>query len=238
MGCQVSKQIFLDPKTATDLALRTGFSEEQLQGLYQRFLALGAESQGLYDDRQPYLASTDLLNLPQLDGNLLARRIILSMYKERLPENFYDLDVQVDESTKSSLPFDQIQIPFESFAKAFARYRKPHHRPEHNNEFNSVEGKLKFIFGMFDVNEDRTVSAEEVSEVLVDLNPELSMEQARKFTAIFKDDWGGGWSEQDDDLVQGVCRRPRPGQGAPGHVVQILSLTHSLTVQTLSLIHI
>ena len=57
-----------------------------------------------------------------------------------------------------------------------------------------MEGKLKFIFGMFDMNQDRTVSAGEISQVLRALNPDLGFADAKMFTMeIFKDAWG------DDD---------------------------------------
>lgn len=208
----------IDLKNAGDYAGRTGFSVPQIQSLYQRFLVLGAETKGLESNQNPFLTSEDLMKLPQLSENPLAERIILSMYKERLPEDYYDLSKEVDEGIKTSVPLDQIQIPFESFVKAFARYvclvyiymkpehggrrlvniwppslfryRKPHDDPRQNNEFNSAEGKLKFIFGMFDMNEDRTVCAEEVAEVLKTLNPDLESEDAKKFTSdILRDAW-------------------------------------------------
>ena len=120
MGCRESKQT-LNGKIAYDLAEETGFTIPQLQRLYDRFLSLGAETKGLSEDQKPHLASADLLKLSQLAENPLAERIILSMYKERLPDDYYNLDVEVDEGILARLPFDQIQIPFDSFAKAFAR---------------------------------------------------------------------------------------------------------------------
>lgn len=153
-NCNVTDYV-KDPVLMKRLTSETGFTERQIQRLKARFNDLGGKKTG-------YLTSEDLLKISVFCRNPIAPQIIFAIYKERFDPSAIKVDLP---------QFEYIRIPFESFVKAFARFRPLDRDPESENKFNTYEGKCLFLFRILDINEDKVVRISEITDLLKSLAP-------------------------------------------------------------------
>ena len=144
-----------NPMLLKHLQDETGFTERQIQRLKARFDDLGGRVKG-------HLAPQDLLKIPIFRVNPIAPQIIIAIYKEELDPAATHVDIP---------DFFELRIRFDSFVKAFARFRPMEcdHRSE--SKLNSYEGKCLFLFRILDINEDKILRFSEISDLLKSLTP-------------------------------------------------------------------
>lgn len=130
------------------LMFDTGFTENQLLGLKIRFDHLDQGNKG-------YLSAGDdlIAAIPDLAANPLGKRIVANMYKEG--------------GGKTANPDDvDVRITFESFARSFAHLRPLKDAGGSDSTYSSVESVMKFLFDMFDVNDDGEITIHEIMSML------------------------------------------------------------------------
>ena len=117
----------------------TGFSEKQIKRLYIRFLHLDSRGEGV-------LSREDFGRIPELAINPLSERII---------DSFYFNCNENDE---------QDGCNFREFMKTLAHFRKFSRRGI--NPLNTQEQKLKFIFSIYDIDNDGKITKVDLLKIL------------------------------------------------------------------------
>ena len=184
MGCRQAK-LLKDDSLLASLSAETGFSENQIQRFYGRFCRLDVGDKG-------YLTANDLMDLPELSVNPLGERIVYSMSKERLPDDFLGSDDLLHEArsrTQGQPSLDSVRISFSSFVRCFARFQpvvshkdlEEGKRKKGVSEYATAESKLRFVFRMFDLNEDDYITLSEVVAMLKTLSPNVDDEELIRF---------------------------------------------------------
>ncbi len=170
MGTGRSHQL-TDEEQVNLLCKETGFSETQIQRFYDRFVTLDKGRKG-------YLAAIDLLRLPELGVNPLGERIVMAMYKEEQAPEVRDEQGRMQSARRVNL--EDVRIPFRSFVRCFARFR--HLNSAGDNPYSTVEGKLRFLWRMFDIMDDGRISIAEIFALLKVLSPKVSDEDLVRFS--------------------------------------------------------
>ncbi|RNA13593.1 calcineurin B homologous 1 [Brachionus plicatilis] len=93
-------------------------------------------------DKAGYLTRNDLLRIPELHVNPLCDRII---------------EVLIDDHGKDG------KLNFRQFAQVFSTFRR---EKNENNNLNSKENKLKFLFGIYDRDKDNKINKSELLGIL------------------------------------------------------------------------
>lgn len=164
MGCGPTK-----PKLSSDhlhmiqdIANDTGFTPKVVQHLYLQFENLDKSKNG-------FLAADDLLDIPALAVNPLFESLIVALHREATTEN--DIENQIG----SCLPIDfhSAQISFPSFVKALARFGPLQSQSGLNPKYCSIEGKLQFLFRMFDLSGTGRVDMKDIINLLRMLVPNV-----------------------------------------------------------------
>ncbi|KAF7256482.1 hypothetical protein EG68_06720 [Paragonimus skrjabini miyazakii] len=162
----------LDQSEVDEIAQETGFSSKQIYRLYNRFAALDKTNVG-------YLRRHDFLLIPELAINPLGDRIVNEFFKDR----------QVQE-----------ELNFRQFMRKLARFRKV--RPSQSTEFNSRDAKLRFLFGMYDLDMDNKISRNELLGMLqMMVGANITVEQINNIgdrTLAEADLDGDGYISYDD----------------------------------------
>ncbi len=180
MGASRSHEL-KDKEQVKELCDETGFSEKQIQRFFDRFVMLDKGKKG-------YLSSYDLLRLPELGVNPLGERIVMAMYKEETAPMVRDRQTgHLSPSRRINL--EDVKIPFRSFVRCFARFRHmsssggdSSHPSAPSPAYNTVEGKLRFLFRMFDIMDDGHISIAEIFALLKVLSPKVNDEDLIRFS--------------------------------------------------------
>ncbi|CAH8599204.1 unnamed protein product [Schistosoma turkestanicum] len=88
-----------------------------------------------------YLRRHDFLLIPELAINPLGDRIVNEFFKD-----------------------SQEELNFRQFVRKLARFRKV--RPQQSTQFNNRDAKLRFLFGMYDLDMDGKISSNELLGML------------------------------------------------------------------------
>lgn len=122
------------------ISSETGFTQNQIKRLYSRFTSMDKDTKG-------YLTRQDFLLIPELHVNPLRDRII---------------DVLIDDYGSAD------KINFRQFARVFSTFRRSHGKSnaENSEETNSKEKKLKFLFKMYDRDNDLRINKAELLAIL------------------------------------------------------------------------
>jgi len=148
-----AKSHTLDASLLEGIKQQTDFQEAQIQKLYLRFQALDRHKNGR-------LSREDFLHIPELAINPLADRI---------------LDMFIMEYKKSNqskgIPTENIkdEVDFTAFCKTLNNFNSNSATSKTDIEDSSEtskEQKLKFLFQMYDKNDDGSVTKEELLELL------------------------------------------------------------------------
>lgn len=126
----------LEDDELASLREETKLSQRQIGDLYERFNELSGGSETL--------KRSNLIRLPDLKSNPLGSRIVEAFFKDSCS--------------------DDEEMDFTQFVKASAVF-KPH-RKHMNDSLNSKDSKLRFIFNIYDLDGDETISKEEMFSLL------------------------------------------------------------------------
>lgn len=119
------------------ISIETGFTSGQIKRLYGRFTSLDKNNAG-------YLRREDFTRIPELHINPLRDRIVDVLL------NDYGNDEKMN---------------FVQFARLFSTFRRPTGKQD-ENDTNSKENKLKFLFDVYDRDKDNKISKAELLAIL------------------------------------------------------------------------
>lgn len=108
----------------------------QIERLYSRFTSLDKNDSGT-------LSRDDFLRIPELAINPLCDRIVHAFFADSTDD----------------------RVNFRQFTKVLALFR-PIHNAKTNNALNSREEKLRFAFKMYDLDDDESISKDELLNIL------------------------------------------------------------------------
>jgi len=114
----------------------TGFSKNQIIRLFTRFTSLDREENGC-------LTREDFLRIPELAINPLADRIVDAFFTDKKGD----------------------YVNFRQFMATLAIFR-PMSRKTQETDVNSRDKKLRFVFGLYDIDNDGKISKTELQTVL------------------------------------------------------------------------
>ncbi|XP_046849226.1 calcineurin B homologous protein 1-like isoform X1 [Xenia sp. Carnegie-2017] len=137
MGLNTSSM--LQDEDIEQIKKETGFSEKQIKRLYVRFSHLDSRGCGL-------LSREDFGRIPELAINPLNERII---------DSFYFNSDENDE---------QEGCNFREFMKTLAHFRRSSKKG--HNPLNTAEEKLKFIFRIYDLDNDGNITKVDLLKIL------------------------------------------------------------------------
>lgn len=138
MGAKASTN--LRQEDIDELHKDTGFASQQIIRLYNRFESLDKDSDGI-------LSAEDFLKLPELAVNPLCHRIIHQFCSE-----------------EGGGVGGTDGVNFRQFIRTLARFRPVKSKEE--DALNSRQEKLKFVFKMYDVDDDGVITKEELLAIL------------------------------------------------------------------------
>ncbi|CAO1420290.1 unnamed protein product [Diamesa serratosioi] len=151
----------------------TGFSPNQIERLYSRFTSLDRSDCGT-------LSREDFLRIPELAINPLCDRIVHSFFAES--------------------PSSDDRVNFRQFMQVLATFRTI--KKGKDNKYNSREEKLRFAFKMYDLDDDDTISRDELLNILhMMVGANISQEQLNSIaerTIVEADQSGEGKISFDD----------------------------------------
>lgn len=126
------------PYTYTDsnLCLSSPVTPNQIERLYSRFTSLDRSDCGT-------LCREDFLRIPELAINPLCDRIVHAFFAESN---------------------DDSRVNFRQFMKVLAHFRQP--KKNRPNKLNSRTDKLRFAFKMYDLDDDDSISRDELLSIL------------------------------------------------------------------------
>jgi len=128
--------LLLRDEELAEIQKETGFSANQIERLYSRFTALDKTATGS-------LTRDDFLRIPELAINPLGDRIVNAFFQ---PGN------------------DENGVNFRQFVRVLAHFRPI--KKNKDNQLNSREGKLRFAFKLYDLDDDERITKEELLAVL------------------------------------------------------------------------
>uniref|UniRef100_A0A6B2E6A4 Putative ca2+/calmodulin-dependent protein phosphatase calcineurin subunit b n=1 Tax=Phlebotomus kandelakii TaxID=1109342 RepID=A0A6B2E6A4_9DIPT len=114
----------------------TGFTANQIERLYSRFTSLDRSDCGT-------LSRDDFLRIPELAINPLCDRIVHAFFVESSDD----------------------RVNFRQFMTVLARFRPPKSNGK-RNKLNSRTDKLRFAFKMYDLDDDDSISRDELLSIL------------------------------------------------------------------------
>ncbi|XP_018018592.1 calcineurin B homologous protein 1 [Hyalella azteca] len=123
----------------------TGFSASQIERLYSRFTSLDKGNSGS-------LSREDFLRIPELAINPLGDRIVHAFFQDNTT------------SARRAPHTSDCWVNFKQFVRVLAHFRPIKRNQE--NKLNSREEKLRFAFKMYDLDDDGSITRDEVLAVL------------------------------------------------------------------------
>ncbi|XP_005928925.1 tescalcin a isoform X1 [Haplochromis burtoni] len=130
-----------------DLTDKSGFSQEQIKNLYQRFQQLSGNHEKISRD--------DLDRIPALNNNPIRKQIITAFFDKR---NQHQNDVgSLDE------------IGFEQFLMVMSHFRPVNSTATEEEKVTVRKQKLRFLFNMHDTDNDGIITLDEYRTVVEEL---------------------------------------------------------------------
>lgn len=130
-----------------DLTGKSGFSQEQIKNLYQRFQQLSGNKEKISRD--------DLERIPALNNNPIRKQIITAFFDKR---NQQQNDVgSLDE------------IGFEQFLMVMSHFRPLNSKATEEEKATVRKQKLRFLFNMHDTDNDGIITLDEYRTVVEEL---------------------------------------------------------------------
>ena len=159
----------LPERVVYDIVDATDFSKQQVYRLYDRFQRLDKAETG-------YLTREDFLRIPELAINPLAERIIdmflvdsqkpKLLEEEELEQSKYDPGLEISPAAST---IEQINFP--EFCKMLSNFNSKTKKvldeeQGRSSSAQSKDKKLKFLFKLYDSNNDGSISKEELLSLL------------------------------------------------------------------------
>ncbi|PIK60920.1 putative calcium-binding protein p22 [Apostichopus japonicus] len=179
MGSKTS--LLLQEEEIIQISKETGFTPNQISRLYSRFISLDKSEAGK-------LCPTDLMRIPELAINPLGSRIV---------EAFF-----------ANCSRESDTINFRQFVKTLAIFR-PQRKNEVDNDVNSRASKLKFAFSIYDLENNGTVSGEDllvILKMMVGCNITEEQLKAIALRTMNEADQNGTGMLSFDDFEQALTR--------------------------------
>jgi len=139
----------------------TGFTRNQIIRLHHRFTSLDRNGDG-------FLCEADFLKIPKVATNPLAHRIIYV---------FCNQNASIDDT------FDSEPVNFRQFINTLSIFRPASHGTENKgtHQHNSRLHKLRFVFKLYDLENNDQISKDELIKVLHTLiGSNVSQEQLER----------------------------------------------------------
>jgi len=139
----------LPPEEITNIVEATNFTPQQVNRLYDRFQRLDKSETG-------YLTREDFLRIPELAINPLAERII-DMFIIESRKNREHVESGMDD-----------RVNFSEFCSMLSNFKSKHNK-SHSDDLeaqNPRERKLRFLFKMYDRDNDGLVTVNELLHLL------------------------------------------------------------------------